>query len=61
MLVLFTLCRSKTVTALEMAVVLQKGEAETELVLRRLSQDMPGILELTRESQRSRLTRYRLL
>jgi|JI9StandDraft_1071089.scaffolds.fasta_scaffold43423_4 ATP-dependent DNA helicase RecG len=61
MLVLFTLCRPKTVTALEMAVVLQKGEAETELVLRRLSQDMPGILELTRESQRSRLTRYRLL
>lgn len=60
MLVLFLLCRRRTVTAVEMAPVLQKGEAETELVLRRLAQDVPGILEPTRESQRARSRQYRL-
>lgn len=60
MLVLFTLCQRKTITAAEMAGILQKGEAETELVLRRLAQETPGILELTRETQRSRNKQYRL-
>lgn len=60
MLTLFTLCQRRTITAEDMANVLQKGEAETELVLRRLSQDPPGILEATRESQRARKKHYRL-
>ncbi len=60
MLVLFTLCQRKTVTADEMAIILQKGGAETEIILRRLAQDTPGILELTRETQRSRMKQYRL-
>lgn len=60
MLTLFTLCQRRTITAEEMSTVLQKGEAETELVLRRLSQDPPAILEATRESQRSRKKHYRL-
>lgn len=60
MLVLFTLCQRKAVTAVDMATVLQKRATETELVLRRLSQDSPGILELTRASQRARKKQYRL-
>lgn len=60
MLVLFTLCQRKTVSASEMAVILQKGEVEAEIILRRLAQDTPGILEPTRESQRSRKKQYRL-
>lgn len=60
MLVLFTLCQRKTVTAVEMTEILQKGEAETELVLRRLAQEAPGILELTRETQRASKKQYRL-
>jgi ATP-dependent DNA helicase RecG len=60
MLVLFTLCQRKTVSAPDMAMILQKGEAEVEVILRRLAQDSPGILELTRESQRSRKKHYRL-
>jgi ATP-dependent DNA helicase RecG len=60
MLTLFTLCQRRTTTAEEMSSVLQKGEAETELVLRRLSQDSPGILEATRGSQRARKKHYRL-
>ena len=60
MLVLFTLCQRRTITAEEMSVVLQKGTAETDLVLRRLAQDSPGIIEPTRESQRSKKKQYRL-
>ncbi|MGI8792266.1 MAG: ATP-binding protein [Acidimicrobiales bacterium] len=60
MLVLFTLCQRKAITATEMAEILQKGEAETDLVLRRLAQETPGILELTRETQRARKKQYRL-
>jgi ATP-dependent DNA helicase RecG len=60
MLTLFTLCQRRTTTAEEMSGVLQKGMAEVELVLRRLSQDSPGILEATRESQRARKKHYRL-
>ena len=60
MLVLFTLCQRRTVTAEDMAPILQKGVPETELILRRLAQDTPGILEPTRESQRQRKRHYRL-
>ena len=60
MLVLFTLCQRRTVTAAEISTILQKGSAEAELVLRRLSADTPGILEPTRESARTRNPKYRL-
>lgn len=60
MLVLFTLCQRRTVTADDMSTILQKGSAETDLVLRRLAQDAPGILEPTRESQRAKKKQYRL-
>ena len=60
MLVLFTLCQRRTVTADEMSSVLQKGPAETDLILRRLTQDAAGILEVTRESQRAKKKQYRL-
>ncbi len=60
MLVLFTLCQRRTVTADEMSGVLQKGSAETDLILRRLTQDAAGILEVTRESQRAKKKQYRL-
>lgn len=60
MLVLFTLCQRKTVTAEELAPIVQKGQAEAESVLQRLSQDVPGITEPTRESQRSKVKKYRL-
>lgn len=60
MLVLFTLCQRRVVSAEDMAPVLQKGVAETELVMRRLAQDQPGILESTRESRRQKKRQYRL-
>ena len=60
MLVLFTLCQRRSVTASAMTGILQKGEGEADLVLRRLAQDVPGILEPTRESQRSKMKQYRL-
>ncbi len=60
MLVLFTLCQRRTLAAEGIAPILQKGVAEAELVLRRLGQDPPGILETTRESQRGRKKQYRL-
>jgi ATP-dependent DNA helicase RecG len=60
MLVLYTLCRRRTVSSVTMAPILQKGEAETELILRRLSHDTPGILEPTRESARARRRQFRL-
>ena len=60
MLVLFTLCQRRTVAADDMGAILQKGIPEVDLVLRRLAQDVPGILEMTRESQRSRKKQYRL-
>ena len=60
MLVLFTLCQRRSVSASDMTRILQKGEGEAEIVLRRLAQDTPGILELTRESQRAKMKQYRL-
>lgn len=60
MLVLFTLCRQRTVSASEIAPVLQKRPAEAEIALRRLSEDRPGMLERTRESSRHRQPVYRL-
>lgn len=60
MLVLFTFCQRRIVSAEDMSMILQKGVAETDLVMRRLAQDVPGILEPTRESQRSKKKQYRL-
>jgi ATP-dependent DNA helicase RecG len=60
MLVLFTLCRQRTVSAIDVAPVLQKRPAEAEIALRRLSEDQPGMLEPTRESSRHRQPVYRL-
>lgn len=60
MLVLFTLCQRKTITSDELAPIVQKGRPEAEAVLERLSQDVPGITEPTRESQRSKTKKYRL-
>lgn len=60
MLVLFMLCRQRKTSADEIAPVLQKGITEAEIVLRRLSNDRPGILEPTRESGRLRKRQYRL-
>ena len=50
MLVLYALCQRRTVTAESLAPLLQKSDGETELVLRRLSQEALGIIERTRES-----------
>ncbi|MHB8505276.1 MAG: ATP-binding protein [Acidimicrobiales bacterium] len=60
MLVLFTLCQRRSVSASDMTGILQKGEGEAEIVLRRLAQDIPGILELTRETRRAKTKQYRL-
>jgi ATP-dependent DNA helicase RecG len=60
MLVLFTLCQRRVVSAEDMAPILQKGMAETELVMRRLAQDQPGIFESTRDSRRQKKRQYRL-
>lgn len=60
MLVLFTLCQQRKTSADEIAPVLQKGIAEVEIVLRRLSNDRTGMLEPTRESSRLRKSQYRL-
>jgi ATP-dependent DNA helicase RecG len=60
MLVLFTLCRQRTVSCIDIAPVLQKRPAEAEIALRRLSEDHPGMLEPTRESSRHRQPIYRL-
>jgi ATP-dependent DNA helicase RecG len=60
MLVLFTLCQRRSVAAADLSPVLQKAEEETELILRRLAQDEPGIIEPTRQSARHRRRQYRL-
>ncbi len=60
MLVLFELCQHRTVSADSIAPVLQKAIPETEMILRRLAQDHPGMLEPTRASRRSTSPHYRL-
>jgi ATP-dependent DNA helicase RecG len=60
MLVLFALCKNRTVSAESIAPVLQKGVPEAETILRRLAQDHPGMLEPTRASRRLTARQYRL-
>ncbi|HEX5146956.1 MAG TPA: ATP-binding protein [Conexibacter sp.] len=60
MLVLFELCRERTVAADSVAPILQKAVPETEMILRRLAQDQPGMLEPTRASRRLHAPQYRL-
>jgi ATP-dependent DNA helicase RecG len=60
LLILFRLCRSKTVTALDMAPMLQKSVDETEASLRRLTNDELAILEATRQTVRRAHPAYRL-
>lgn len=60
MLVLFTLCQQRTITAAQIAPVLQKGEAESESILKRLSQEHTGMIEATRGTGSRRKGEYRL-
>lgn len=60
LLVLVFLCRAKTVTASSVASILQKGEDEVEVVLRRLAGPRVAMLEPTRESARRSRPTYRL-
>lgn len=60
LLVLVSLCSTKTVTASGLAHVLQKGEEEVEAVLRRLAGSSVALLEPTRESARRTRPTYRL-
>jgi ATP-dependent DNA helicase RecG len=60
MLVLFELCQRRTVSADSVAPMLQKAVPETEMILRRLAQEHPGLLEPTRASRRLSSPQYRL-
>lgn len=60
MLILFTLCQQRTVTAEQIAPVLQRGESEAESILRRLAEERSGMVEATRESGSRRKGQYRL-
>jgi ATP-dependent DNA helicase RecG len=60
MLVLFALCQHRTVSAESIAPALQKAIPEAEMILRRLAQDHPGMLETTRASRRLSARQYRL-
>jgi len=60
MLVLFELCQRRTVSADSVAPMLQKAVPETEMILRRLAQERPGMLEPTRASRRLNAPQYRL-
>ncbi len=60
MLVLFSLLTKKTVTAQQMAPVLQKPIDETAGVLRKLSHDDVAMVEPTRETFRRRYPTFRL-
>ncbi len=60
MLSLLRLCSKSSLTAVELAPVLQKTAEEAETVLQRLSSDGVGMVEATRESARRRRPSYRL-
>jgi len=60
MLVLFRLCSVKSVSAQQLAPLLQKAVVEAEQVLRRLATDAVGILEPTRQTARRTNPSYRL-
>ncbi|HSB20291.1 MAG TPA: hypothetical protein VLD85_09810, partial [Anaeromyxobacteraceae bacterium] len=60
MLVLFRLCSVRTLSAPDIASLLQKNASEAEATLRRLASDAIGILEPTRQSARRSHPTYRL-
>jgi ATP-dependent DNA helicase RecG len=60
MLVLHRLCNVKTISAQQVAPLLQKAVTEVELVLRRLATDAVAILEPTRQTMRRTHPSYRL-
>ncbi len=60
LLVLFRLCSARTATASDLAPLLQKSAAETEITLRRLAGDTVGLLEMTRQTARLSFPTYRL-
>lgn len=60
LLVLFSLCNKKSITASELSSVLQKSVDEADQVLRRLAAEPPGVVEPTRSTARLRLRTYRL-
>ncbi len=60
LLLIFTMLSSRTVTAIDLAPVIQKSEAQAESVLLRLADDHRAILEPTRESARLKRSEYRL-
>lgn len=60
MLVLFHLCDHETVTASRIALVLQRSEEESEIVLQRLAAGELQLLDVTRSSARRRYPTYRL-
>lgn len=60
MLVLFTLCQRRSISAEEIAPVLQKGESEAESILRRLAREPTGMIAATRETGPLRKRKYRL-
>jgi ATP-dependent DNA helicase RecG len=60
LLILFRLCRNRTVTARDMAPLLQKSEEEAQAGLRRLAASDLAILEATRQTARLAHPSYRL-
>lgn len=60
LLILFRLCRSRSVIALDIAPLLQKSEQEAEASLRRLASSELAILEATRQTARRAHPAYRL-
>ncbi len=60
MLVLFRLCSVRTLSATDIAPLLQKNPIEAEAALRRLASDSIGVLEPTRQSARRAHPTYRL-
>lgn len=60
LLVLFTMLTERSVTAADVAPIIQKSDHESEAVLRRLADDERAILEPTRESARLKRSEYRL-
>lgn len=60
LLTIVTMLSSRTITAIELAPIIQKTEIEAESVLKRLAADHQAILEPTRESARLKRSEYRL-
>lgn len=60
LLVLFVLCSRQTITADELAPLIQKTPEEAEATLDRLSREPAALLETTRASRRMRRSEYRL-